>query len=166
MFGRRRRRRSAGTGDGDQPIKIGQAGEAPLRTGGDDCFNQVACEGCCDLTGAFDGCGWLTVFAAVTQLAALLAAIAGTGELGRRLRHEALAPRTSLAAAMHRGVRYYQLRLSARRPNYGCCHFTPTCSAYAAEALRKHGAFTGARLALRRLRRCKPGVAGGVDLVP
>jgi len=50
-------------------------------------------------------------------------------------------------------------------PNCGC-RFAPTCSHYAAEAVRTHGALTGSWLALRRLLRCTPLSAGGFDPVP
>ncbi|MBW8780880.1 MAG: membrane protein insertion efficiency factor YidD [Verrucomicrobia bacterium] len=46
------------------------------------------------------------------------------------------------------------------------CRFHPTCSHYAAEAVRTHGALTGAWLAARRLLRCTPLHAGGFDPVP
>lgn len=46
------------------------------------------------------------------------------------------------------------------------CRFHPTCSHYAAEAVRSHGALTGAWLALRRLVRCTPLHPGGFDPVP
>ena len=46
------------------------------------------------------------------------------------------------------------------------CRFTPSCSAYAAEALQAHGFFRGGRLALRRLLRCHPWHPGGHDPVP
>ncbi len=46
------------------------------------------------------------------------------------------------------------------------CRFHPTCSHYAAEAVRTHGALTGAWLAVRRLLRCTPLHAGGFDPVP
>ena len=49
----------------------------------------------------------------------------------------------------------------------GCaCRFTPSCSEYAAEAVRTHGALAGAWLAVRRLTRCTPLHAGGFDPVP
>jgi putative membrane protein insertion efficiency factor len=48
----------------------------------------------------------------------------------------------------------------------GHCRFWPSCSAYAEEAIRKHGARRGARLALGRLLRCQPFVRGGIDPVP
>jgi uncharacterized protein len=46
------------------------------------------------------------------------------------------------------------------------CRFHPTCSAYAAEAIARHGAGRGSWLALRRLVKCAPWHPGGVDLVP
>jgi putative membrane protein insertion efficiency factor len=46
------------------------------------------------------------------------------------------------------------------------CRFTPTCSQYAAEAIRRHGALRGMRLAAGRVLRCRPGGGGGEDPVP
>ena len=46
------------------------------------------------------------------------------------------------------------------------CRFQPTCSEYALEALRRHGAFRGGWLALRRVLRCHPGGGSGYDPVP
>ena len=47
-----------------------------------------------------------------------------------------------------------------------CCRYYPTCSAYALEAIRKHGAINGVLLAGWRLLRCNPYSGGGVDYVP
>ena len=46
------------------------------------------------------------------------------------------------------------------------CRFHPTCSAYAAEAVVQHGAARGSWLALKRIGRCHPWNAGGLDPVP
>ncbi len=48
----------------------------------------------------------------------------------------------------------------------GRCRFLPTCSEYAIEALRKHGAIRGSLLAAWRLLRCHPFSRGGHDPVP
>jgi putative membrane protein insertion efficiency factor len=46
------------------------------------------------------------------------------------------------------------------------CRFQPTCSAYALEALERHGALRGGWLALRRILRCHPWGGSGIDNVP
>ena len=61
-------------------------------------------------------------------------------------------------------VRGYQLVVSpwfAPR-----CRFSPSCSAYAVQALQRHGAARGSVLAARRLLRCHPWNPGGPDPVP
>ena len=61
-------------------------------------------------------------------------------------------------------VRAYRLLLS---PWLGRnCRFQPTCSAYALEALQRHGAWRGSVLAARRLARCHPFGGSGFDPVP
>jgi putative membrane protein insertion efficiency factor len=61
-------------------------------------------------------------------------------------------------------VRFYQVAIS---PMLGPrCRFYPTCSNYAIEALREHGAAKGSWLTARRICRCHPWNAGGVDPVP
>jgi putative membrane protein insertion efficiency factor len=61
-------------------------------------------------------------------------------------------------------VRFYQLFFSAWL-NAGC-RYSPSCSAYAMQALERHGAAAGSYLAARRLLRCHPFCLGGHDPVP
>lgn len=61
-------------------------------------------------------------------------------------------------------VRLYQVGLSPLLP--ASCRYYPSCSAYAIEALERHGALRGGWLALKRLGRCHPFRAGGFDPVP
>ena len=61
-------------------------------------------------------------------------------------------------------IRLYQITLS---PYMGRqCRYTPTCSNYALEALRKHGLLRGSWLALKRILRCAPWGGSGYDPVP
>ncbi|MGH3923351.1 MAG: membrane protein insertion efficiency factor YidD [Pseudonocardiaceae bacterium] len=57
-------------------------------------------------------------------------------------------------------------RGTAGRLAAGRCRFHPTCSAYALEAVRTHGALKGSGLAVWRILRCSPLTAGGLDPVP
>ena len=61
-------------------------------------------------------------------------------------------------------IKGYQLFISPVLP--GSCRYTPSCSAYAAEAVIRHGALKGGWLALRRLLRCHPFGGWGYDPVP
>ncbi len=61
-------------------------------------------------------------------------------------------------------VRLYQLCISPLTPP--SCRFTPTCSQYALEALRKYGPLKGGWLTLRRLAKCHPWGGSGYDPVP
>ena len=61
-------------------------------------------------------------------------------------------------------IRLYQLAIS---PLLGPkCRFYPTCSSYAIESIRKHGAGIGVILAGKRLCKCHPWHPGGYDPVP
>ena len=51
-------------------------------------------------------------------------------------------------------IRFYRNKISPMFPPR--CRFTPTCSAYAVEAIEKYGAWKGSRLAIRRLLKCHP----------
>lgn len=61
-------------------------------------------------------------------------------------------------------VRLYQRLVSPLLPP--ACRFYPSCSQYAALALRRHGAARGTWLTVRRLCRCHPFHPGGIDPVP
>lgn len=61
-------------------------------------------------------------------------------------------------------IKFYQNIIS---PHLGAnCRYTPTCSAYALESLRKYGLFKGSWLSLRRILRCNPWGGSGYDPVP
>jgi len=75
--------------------------------------------------------------------------------------HEPLTVPQRVALA---GLRLYQLAFS---PLFaGSCRFLPSCSQYAAEAIRRHGVCRGTLLAAARLGRCHPFAESGVDPVP
>jgi putative membrane protein insertion efficiency factor len=71
---------------------------------------------------------------------------------------------TPLAYIVSLPVRAYRVVLS---PWVGMnCRYHPTCSAYALEALEKHGAIKGSYLTVRRILRCHPLGGSGIDNVP
>lgn len=61
-------------------------------------------------------------------------------------------------------IRLYQLLLSPVLP--ASCRFTPSCSAYAMEAVKIHGPLAGSWLGAKRICRCHPWNDGGYDPVP
>ena len=61
-------------------------------------------------------------------------------------------------------IRFYQRFISPALPR--TCKYHPSCSAYAVDALKKHGPIVGFVLAVWRLLRCNPWSSGGVDYVP
>jgi len=73
----------------------------------------------------------------------------------------------STAAAVG-SIHLYQATLSPLYARIGVrCRFTPTCSHYGEEAIRRYGAVRGGYLATKRILRCGPWTAAGtVDLVP
>lgn len=68
------------------------------------------------------------------------------------------------ARVLTSAIGLYQRVVSPLLPR--SCRFEPTCSTYAMEAVRTHGAVRGSVLALRRIARCHPWNDGGVDHVP
>ncbi|GAA4928136.1 hypothetical protein GCM10025331_09500 [Actinoplanes utahensis] len=84
------------------------------------------------------------------RFTALLARTPARGSLGER--------------AVTRAIRGYRV-VSPRLPTR--CRYRPTCSAYALQAIDKHGLAAGLRLTAARLARCRPGVPYGTgDPVP
>jgi len=63
------------------------------------------------------------------------------------------------AIAMIRGYQFLT-------PWMNCCRFYPSCSEYTAEAIKKHGFFSGILLGSYRILRCQPYCKGGYDPVP
>jgi len=61
-------------------------------------------------------------------------------------------------------IRLYQLLLSPVLP--ASCRFTPSCSAYAMQAIEEHGPVGGSWLGVKRICRCHPWNDGGYDPVP
>ena len=61
-------------------------------------------------------------------------------------------------------IRFYQKCISPLLPP--SCRYTPTCSQYAIEAIRKHGPIKGTGLAIWRILRCNPWGGSGYDPVP
>jgi uncharacterized protein len=87
-----------------------------------------------------------------------------------RTRHPAdpFSPKTASAKLMRTALiallRFYKVAVSPMLGNR--CRFFPSCSDYAREAIQYHGAAHGTYLAAKRLCRCHPFSAGGIDLVP
>jgi len=61
-------------------------------------------------------------------------------------------------------IKFYQYFISPLTGQN--CRYFPTCSAYAIEAIEKHGSLKGTTLAVKRVLRCHPFHAGGFDPVP
>jgi len=61
-------------------------------------------------------------------------------------------------------IRIYQYTISPLLPP--TCRFTPSCSVYGVEAIKKHGPFKGGWLTINRILRCNPWGGSGYDPVP
>lgn len=72
---------------------------------------------------------------------------------------------SKIASALALGlVHFYRYCISPLKPP--SCRYTPTCSEYAIQAIKKHGAVKGSWLALKRIGRCHPWGGHGYDPVP
>ncbi len=72
--------------------------------------------------------------------------------------------RQLLSKGMIALIRFYQNAIS---PHLGqACRYTPTCSVYAVDAIRKHGPLRGGWMALKRILSCNPWGGHGYDPVP
>ena len=61
-------------------------------------------------------------------------------------------------------IRFYQIAISPLLPK--TCRYTPTCSHYSIDALKKHGLFKGGYYAIKRILSCNPWGGSGNDPVP
>lgn len=61
-------------------------------------------------------------------------------------------------------IRFYQMAISPHLP--ASCRYTPTCSQYGLEAIKKYGPFKGGLLTLKRILSCHPWGGSGYDPVP
>jgi putative membrane protein insertion efficiency factor len=72
--------------------------------------------------------------------------------------------KTAIGAIFIVLIKLYQNLISPILPN--ACRYTPTCSQYGIEAIKKHGAFKGGWLTLKRIASCNPWGGHGHDPVP
>ena len=106
----------------------------------------------------------MTAGMVVLVAGAALAGVAVVGAVVDRIRGLPAGHPGVLARLLLAFVRFYRRFVSPALPP--SCRFTPSCSAYAAEAIERHGALRGSWLAARRLSRCGPWHPGGHDPVP
>ena len=84
------------------------------------------------------------------------------GEYGSRSAYEAM--KRLLSYLLLLPIYFYRKCISPMTSP--SCRFTPTCSQYAVEAIKKHGPFKGLYLAVKRILRCHPWGGSGYDPVP
>lgn len=162
ILGGRRRGFGPGYGGGYRRGYGGYGGGYGGRRGGGGGCARDAClleSGCC-LAESLDGSCLLLTLLALPQL--LMAFVRPAGDLPRGSARTKGAGRGSRVLLALLAV--YQRSVAARRP-HPVCRYTPSCSAYAAEAVSRYGALRGLRLTAARLLRCRPSVAGGPDPV-
>jgi putative membrane protein insertion efficiency factor len=103
--------------------------------------------------------GWVLGYTA-----AAFAAVVVVGAVVDRVRRRGPGEPSTVARLLLALVGGYRRFVSPALPP--SCRFTPSCSAYAVEAIARHGARRGSWLTARRLLRCGPWHAGGHDPVP
>jgi uncharacterized protein len=101
---------------------------------------------------------------AISRRSSIRTARGGPGEVAAEPPVLGAGPLSLPARLLVAAIRVYQAFFSGLMPS--ACKFYPSCSHYAADAVRLHGARHGFWLALRRLARCHPFSRGGVDPVP
>lgn len=128
--------------------------------GGGGCARDACLleSGCC-LAESLDGSCLLLTVLALPQLLLALVRPGTAHPRGARTGARGRAAQVLLTL-----LAVYQRSVSDRRRR-PVCRYTPSCSAYAAEAVSRYGAVPGMRLALGRLLRCRPGTSGGTDPV-
>ena len=136
-------------GDGAEPGRVRRWLSRRARNTGEDACD--ACDGC-------DGCDLFFVAFVHAPLFGRSPEVAVPDVMRT---DPALSRATRLVLAV---LRWYKRAVSARTRSV--CRFTPSCSAYAAEAVRRHGPTRGGVLTVRRLRRCRPHGERGHDPVP
>ena len=80
------------------------------------------------------------------------------------MKHLWLFVKSLLAKLLLALIAFYRTCISPLTPP--ACRYTPTCSQYAQEAIKKYGPFKGGWLALKRILRCNPWGGSGYDPVP
>jgi putative membrane protein insertion efficiency factor len=151
---RRRARRKTPSGTGATSSSSSWNGCLFLDFGGGDSCGETG--GCLD---GCDGCGGGCDLTLMTLTTLLLA-----GGALRRLPKDEAARHPGARGFLWRRIRAYQTYVSPRTP--ARCRMTPTCSAYAAEAVTRHGNLHGVTLTARRIRTCRPGGPTGHQPVP
>jgi uncharacterized protein len=120
--------------------------------GGNSCLRDACLleTGCC-VAESLDGNCLLAGLMLLPQLVTALVSVPDGGRRGTR-------------SALLTAIRFYQREISAHRAPV--CRFSPSCSAYAVQAVETRGTVRGLLLTGRRLLRCRPGGARGADPVP
>ncbi len=106
----------------------------------------------------------MTAGSVLLTLVAVLAGVAAAGAVVDRVRGVPAGQPSTVARLLLGMVRFYRRFVGPALPP--SCRFTPSCSAYAAEAIYRHGAVRGSWLTAGRLLRCGPWHPGGHDPVP